>query len=246
MKPFLFLGTRAEDEVADSEYAAILRCAGLDERDVRRIRVERDDSEELGAVELEELSGIVLGGGPFNSSDPEDVKSPAQRRAEAELRALAGRVLDADFPFFGACYGVGVLGGLRGGLVDRTFGEAIGCVPITLTEAGRDDPLLGEMPPTFDALLGHKEAVRSLPDGAVLLASSDTCPVQAFRMGRNVYATQFHPELDGDGLALRIATYREHGYFEPHQLDGLLAMARASRVEHPQRLLARFVDLYAR
>ena len=243
MRPFLFLGTRAENEVADSEYAAILRCSGLDERDVRRIRVER---EELGHVDLDELSGVILGGGPFNSSDPEESKSPVQRRAEAGLRTLAERVLAADFPFFGACYGVGVLGGLRGGLVDRTYGEAIGSVPITLTEAGRQDPLLGAMPPTFEALLGHKEAVHTLPTGAVLLASSATCPVQAFRMGRNVYATQFHPELDGEGLALRIATYREHGYFEPHELDDLLAMARASRVEHPHRLLARFTELYAR
>ena len=243
MKPFLFLGTRAEDEVADSEYAAVLRCMGLDERDVRRIRVERD---EIGPIDLDDLSGIVLGGGPFNASDPEELKSPVQRRAEAELRALATRVVEADFPFFGACYGVGVLGGLRGGRIDRTYGEAIGCVPITLSEAGRRDPLFAGLPPTFDALLGHKEAVLELPVGAVLLASSATCPVQAFRLGSNVYATQFHPELDGPGLALRIATYREHGYFEPHELDGLLAMARASRVEHPQRLLARFVELSAR
>jgi GMP synthase (glutamine-hydrolysing) len=243
MRPFLFLGTRAEDEAADSEYAAILRCSGLDERDVRRIRVERD---ELGHVDLDELSGVILGGGPFNSSDPEESKSPVQRRAEAGLRTLAERVLAADFPFFGACYGVGVLGGLRGGVVDRTYGEPIGCVPISLTEAGALDPVLGQMPPTFDALLGHKEAVRTLPVGAVLLASSATCPVQAFRMGSNVYATQFHPELDGEGLALRIETYRHHGYFEPDELDGLLVMARGSTVEHPPRLLARFVELYAR
>ncbi len=243
MKPFLFLGTRAEDEAADSEYAAVLRCAGLEERDVRRVRVERD---ELGAVDLEGLSGIVLGGGPFNSSDPEEAKSPVQRRAEAELRALADRVLDADFPFLGACYGVGVLGGLRGGLVDRTYGEPISSRRIALTEAGTLDPLLGVLPPAFDAFLGHKEAVRRLPVGAELLASSPTCPVQAFRMGSNVYATQFHPELDGDGLALRIETYRHHGYFEPDELDGLLAMARGSTVEHPPRLLARFAELYAR
>ncbi len=41
MLPFLFLGTRAEDEAADGEYDAVLRCAGLDERDVRRVRLEQ-------------------------------------------------------------------------------------------------------------------------------------------------------------------------------------------------------------
>jgi GMP synthase (glutamine-hydrolysing) len=243
VKPFLFLGTRAEDAAADSEYAAVLACSGLDERDVRRVRLE---ATELGPVDLADWSGIILGGGPFNASDPEHLKSPVQRRAEGELRALAERVLDADFPFLGACYGVGVLGGLRGGLVDRTYSEPISAVRITLTDEGTADPLLGEMPREFDAFLGHKEAVTRLPAGAIRLAGSATCPVQAFRMGSNVYATQFHPELDVEGICLRIDVYRHHGYFDPpEEAERIQAMARRSRVEHPPRLLARFVELYA-
>jgi len=243
VKPFLFLGTRAEDAVADSEYAAVLRCTGLDEPDVRRVRLERDP---LGAVDLDDWSGIILGGGPFNVSDPEATKSAAQRRAEAELHDLAVRVVAADRPFLGACYGIGVLGTLGGGVVDRHYGEPISAREITLTEEGRSDPLLGTMPPAFDAFLGHKEAVRRLPDGAVLLASSADCPVHAFRLGRHVYATQFHPELDIDGLVLRIDTYRHHGYFEPpEEAEALMEMARASHVEHPPRLLARFVELFS-
>lgn len=242
MKPFLFLGTRAEDAAADSEYAAVLRCARLDERDLRRVRLERD---ELGVVDLDDWSGVILGGGPFNVSDPDDLKSPAQRRAEAELRDLAMRATAADTPFLGACYGIGVLGTLRGGVVDRTYAEPISARRITLTDAGRADPLLGVLPPAFEAFLGHKEAVAALPAGAVLLASSADCPVHAFRLGRNVYATQFHPELDVEGLCLRIDTYRGYGYFEEHEAAGLLAMARAARVDQPPRLLERFVELYA-
>lgn len=242
MRPFLFIGTRAEDSAADSEYAAVLRCSGLDESDVRRVRLERD---ELGPVALDDWSGVILGGGPFNVSDPDDTKSPAQQRAEAELHDLAARAVATDKPFLGACYGIGVLGTLRGGVVDGTYAEPISARRITLTDAGREDPLLGTMPTAFDAFLGHKEAVTVLPAGAVLLASSADCPVHAFRLGRNVYATQFHPELDVDGLCLRIETYRGYGYFEAHEADDLLAQARAAHVEHPPGLLARFVELYA-
>lgn len=243
MKPFLFLGTRAEDDAADSEYAAVLRCAALDEADVRRVRLERDP---LGAVDLGDWSGIILGGGPFNSSDPEEIKSSAQKRAEAELRDLAERVVAADFPFLGACYGIGVLGGLRGGLVDRTYGEPIGAVEITLTDEGERDPILGALPRTFEAFLGHKEAVTRLPAGAALLAGSATCPVQAFRLGRNVYATQFHPELDVEGLCLRIDVYRHHGYFDPPELaEEIQAMARTKHVEHPPRIIEGFVRHYS-
>ena len=243
MKPFLFLGTRAEEDVAESEYAAVLRCAGLDERDVRRVRLERDG---LGQVDLDDWSGIVLGGGPFNISDPPAAKSATQHRVEAELRGLALRVVAEDFPFLGACYGIGTLGSLHGGLVDRTYGEPIGAVRVTLTDAGETDPLFGPLPGAFEVFLGHKEAVTRLPVDATLLASSAACPVQAFRLGERVYATQFHPELDVDGLCLRIDAYRDHGYFDPPRAEELMALARRAVVTEPPRLLARFVELFAR
>ena len=94
--------------------------------------------------------------------------------------------------------------------------------------------------------LGHKEAVRRLPDGAVLLASSTTCPVQAFRLGEHVYATQFHPELDVEGLCLRIEIYRDYGYFPPATGPGAcIDLARRSVVTEPPRILAAFVERYA-
>ena len=242
MRPFLFLGTRAEDDVAQQEYDAVLAGCGLRPEELVRVRLEAGP---LGAVDLDEWSGIVLGGGPFNMSDPEEGKSPAQRRAEAELHDLAVRVVTDDFPFLGACYGIGVLGTLAGGVVDRTWGEPIGALPVLLTDAGRADPLFGILPGEFAAFLGHKEAVARLPAGAVLLAATATCPVHAFRIGRNVYATQFHPELDVVAICDRIDAYSAHGYYEPHEQELLKAAAREALVTEPVRLLGRFVELYA-
>ena len=243
MLPFLFLGTRAEDDVAQQEYDAVRAGCGLRPAELVRVRLEQGP---LGEVDLADWSGIILGGGPFNVSDPEGAKSAAQSRAEADLRGLAARVVAADFPFLGACYGIGVLGGLGGGVVDRTFGEPIGAPAVRLTAAGADDPLFGVMPAEFAAYLGHKEAVSRLPEGAVLLASTAACPVHAFRLGRNVYATQFHPELDVVALCDRIDAYSSHGYYEPHEQELLKAAARGAQVTEPVRLLARFVELYAR
>ena len=241
MKPFLLLAVRADDAAADNEYESFLGFSGLGERDLRRHRLEQ---RALGDVDLQDWSGIVLGGGPFNYSDPEESKSPVQRRIEADLAALLEKVISADFPFLGACYGIGAIGSHQGAMIDRQYAEPVGPVTITLTREGRQDPLLGALPATFDAFAGHKEAISGLPGHAVLLASSPTCPVQAFRVGCHVYATQFHPELDAAGLCTRIDVYKHAGYFEPAQADELKEQAHRSNVTHPPAILQTFIQRY--
>jgi GMP synthase (glutamine-hydrolysing) len=115
---------------------------------------------------------------------------------------------------------------------------------VSLTEEGRRDPLLEGLPERFGAFVGHKEACRTLPPDAVLLASSATCPVQMFRVRRNVYATQFHPELDVAGLVARARIYQHAGYFPPEELDQVVALAEAAEVREPARVLANFVARY--
>jgi GMP synthase (glutamine-hydrolysing) len=242
VKPFLLLAVRADDAAADNEYESFLACAGLHERDLRRYRLEQRP---LGKVDLQDWSGIFLGGGPFIASDPEGSKSPVQRRVEADLRGVLEKVISADFPFLGACYGIGTLGSHQGAVVDRRHAEPIGAVPVTLTREGRQDPLLRGLPTTFDAFVGHKEAISRLPHHAALLASSPACPVQAFRIGSAVYATQFHPELDAAGLCTRIEVYKHAGYFEPAQAGELKARAHRSNVTHPPAILRRFTQRYA-
>jgi GMP synthase (glutamine-hydrolysing) len=242
VKPFLLLAIRAEDAAADNEYELFLGFSQLAERDLRRVRLEQRP---LGQLDLRDWSGILLGGGPFNASDPEESKSAVQRRVEADLRGLLDQVITVDFPFLGACYGIGTLGSHQGAVVDRRYAEPVGPVEIALTPAGRADPLLRGLPDRFDAFVGHKEAISRLPHHAVLLASSAGCPVQAFRIGGHVYATQFHPELDVAGLCTRIEVYKHAGYFAPEQADQLKAQARRSHVVQPAAILRRFVQQYA-
>jgi GMP synthase (glutamine-hydrolysing) len=243
VKPFLLLAVREDDAAADNEYDAFLGFTGLEESTLQRVRLERRP---LGEVDLDDWSGIFIGGGPFNASDPEASKSAVQQRVEAELHTLLDEVVARDFPLLGACYGIGIIGTHQRGVVDRRYAEPIGPATITLTPEGRTDPLLADLPDAFDAFLGHKEALSELPAGAVRLASSAACPVQAFRVGSHVYATQFHPELDVQGLCTRIDVYKHAGYFEPDQADSLKEMARQAHVFEPPKILQRFVKRYAR
>jgi GMP synthase (glutamine-hydrolysing) len=242
VKPFLLLASRAEDDAADDEYRAYLRYGGLEPGQLRRIRTEAGPLPEL---DLSRYSGVIVGGSPFTSSDPAEHKSSTQLRVEHELAALLDRVVAEDFPFLGACYGVGTLGRHQGAVIDRTYGEGLGGVTIKLTEDGLLDPLLRGMPESFTAFTGHKEACTVLPAHAVLLASSAACPVHMFRIKTNLYATQFHPELDADGLVTRIDIYRNAGYFPPESAEMLMADARQFSATEPMKILRNFVERYA-
>lgn len=241
MRPFLLLSSRAEDVAADDEYEAFLRVTGLPAERLHRVRMEAGP---LPAIELEHYAGIFVGGGPFDSSDPPLEKSAVQHRVERELGLLLDEIVARDFPFFGACYGVGTLGVHQGGVIDRTYAEPISAVRIRLTEAGLADPVLAGMAEEFDAFVGHKEACSILPPSAVLLASSAACPVQMFRVKKNLYATQFHPELDLPGLLTRVRIYQHAGYFPPAELDDLIDRLMPSVVTEPGRMLANFVACY--
>lgn len=243
MRPFLLLASRAEDPAADGEYHAMCRYSGLRPGDLHRVRMEAGS---LPTIDLDAYSGVIVGGSPFDSSLPDAEKSDVQRRVERELAPLLDEIVERDFPFFGACYGVGTLGLHEGAVLDDTYAEPISPVTIRLTPEGRADPLLSDLPDAFEAYVGHKEAVRELPAHAVLLASSDACPVQMFRVEENLYATQFHPELDLDGILTRIGVYRDYGYFPPEEAGEVEATVRRGDVGAPHRILAAFVRRYAR
>lgn len=242
MKPFLLLATRPEDEAADDEYAGFLRAGGLAPNELRRVRLE---SAPMPAIDLAEFSGVIVGGSPFNASEPSEQKTDVQRRVERELGKLLDDIIAQDFPFFGACYGIGLVTTHLGGVVDGTWAETPGPTRVTLTPEGLADPLFGTLAPSFDAYVGHKEACSVLPDGGVLLATGQHCPVQAFRVRQNLYITQFHPELTRDSLITRLRVYRNYGYFHPDQIDGLIQSVGTSTVEEPARLLAAFVERFA-
>ena len=243
-KPFLILQLRPEDDASDDEYQAFLDKGGLNAEDTVRFRLEQ------GALppelSLDDYAGVIVGGGPGCVSDDPETRDPAEARAEAELLTLLPQIVERDMPFMGCCYGIGLLAHHLGAPVTKEkYGEPVSPVTCTITYAGRDDPLLQGLPESFDAFVGHKEAVQALPNGAVHLMASDTCPFQMIRARENVYATQFHPEADGPVFAERIRIYRDHGYFPPDAADALTAAVLAADVTQPAQILRRFVDRYS-
>jgi GMP synthase (glutamine-hydrolysing) len=242
MKPFLILQHRPIDEAAENELDAFLHYGGLKNSEIRRIRMEENGIPEL---DLNNYSAIICGGGPSNVSDNQGQKSPYQLRFEADIEKLYPEIFEKDFPFLGACYGIGSLTKYAGGKVSKSnYSEKIGASLVHMTEEANLDPLMQGLPKKFKAFVGHKEACQELADGATLLARSDECPIQMIRFRKNIYATQFHPELDNEGLSFRIRIYRNHGYFESELAESIIKQIQDEKVTTPDMIFKRFVGRF--
>ncbi len=242
MKPFLILQLRPEDDTSDNEFEAILKYGGLNRKDTHRVRIERNG---IPNLPLSNYSAVIVGGSPFDISTPETDKLPIQKKIESDFRRLFDEILPNDFPFLGACSGCGLLGSYLSTSISSQYAEEVGSVTVKLTEDGQQDGLLEGFPDQIQVLLGHKEACDQLPQGATLLLRGDVCPVQMFRVGNNVYATQFHPEGDCQGFTLRIHAYKNHGYFAPEKAQGLIDAISRDDTSLAREILRRFVARYS-
>ncbi len=241
--PYLFVSARPEEDAVGPEYRAMLTATGLTAAELHQHRL---DVDELPELPLDEYSGVIVGGSPFNVTQDPALKSATQKRVEHDLARLADWAVAVNYPVLFTCYGIGILTEQQGGVVGTEYGEDAGPVTVTLTADGQRDPLLAGLDHQFTALVGHKEATSVLPPSATLLASSEACPVQIYRVGAAVYATQFHPEVLPHDFIARAHVYKEHGYFRAHELDDVAARLAASVVTEPAYILSRFVERFTR
>lgn len=137
--------------------------------------------------DVAEYDALVVFGGEQNArADDTHPYLPDLARRMAAFTA-------ADKPVMGICLGSQLLARACG--ADNLIGTApeFGWCGVTLTEAGRADPVLGALPAEFPIFQWHSDTF-TLPEGAVHLAQSGTARHQAFRIGRATYGTQFHFE----------------------------------------------------
>ena len=138
---------------------------------------------------LEGIHGIVVLGGPMNV---DDVDGHPHLAAEVELLAEA---VERGLPMLGICLGAQLLAKALGACVRPNGEKEIGWYPVSVSAAGRDDPVLGGFRKEERIFQWHGDTF-DIPDGAVRLAGSPKCRNQAFRHGANIYGFQFHLEVD--------------------------------------------------
>jgi GMP synthase-like glutamine amidotransferase len=129
---------------------------------------------------------VVFGGEQAAVDDHTHPYLPDLARLMADFTAL-------DRPVLGICLGSQLLARAYGGENHLGTAPEFGWVDVSLTDAGRADPVLSQVPETFPIFQWHSDTF-TLPEGAVHLAQSPTARHQAFRLGRATYGAQFHFE----------------------------------------------------
>lgn len=225
------------DTIREHEVACFADAAGVS---LNALRVHDLLTEEIRPSTLADVECLFVGGsGDYSAT----ANAPWM---ESAMRSLAV-VHDSGIPTFASCWGHQAMARAMGGEVEhRPQTAEVGSIDMTLTPAGRADPVFAELGRTFVAQVGHEDTVTRLPEGATLLASSSRCPVHAYRFDTApVYCTQFHPELSRADLIRRLDAYPK--YVEA--ISGLpMAEFKRKLRDTPQtgELISRFVSLFVR
>lgn len=170
---------------------------------------------------------LAVLGGAMSANDELHTLRQAER--------LILEAIDRGIPVIGHCLGGQLMARALGARVMPSDAPEIGWLPITRL----DSPVAADWfgpDPLPQVFQWHYEAF-TLPEGAQPLATSPTCPVQAFALGPHL-AMQFHVEQDAAKLA-RWTQVHEDEYPQaqrdhPATVHGPAAML----AEAPQRLAA--------
>lgn len=233
----LLLQARYPDDPARSEEIdSFARASGLE----REAWIPHDLLAGPPAAEaVDDCDALMIGGaGDFYLSQGD------LPHLETTLEFLR-QIVEDGRPMFASCFGYQCLVlALGGEIVFDPQNAEVGTYPLRTTEHARTDPLFSLLPETFEAQLGHKDRAVHAPTGTYNLAFSERCAHQALRVpDRPVWATQFHPELDGETNLRRFEIYLE-GYSEhlsPEEQDRAHLRFRDS--PDTWKLLPRFLEL---
>jgi GMP synthase (glutamine-hydrolysing) len=174
-----------------------------------------------------DCAALVVLGGSMNVDEEE--LYPWLKPETAYIREAVGR----NVPVLGLCLGGQLLAKAMGGRVTQNGRKEIGNFKVVLTPAGELDPLFTDFPRCYPVFQWHGDTFSSLGEGK-LLASSEWCAHQAFRIGTHAYGLQFHVEVTAEMAASWLTEYNQELIAEGLDPAPILAEFKERENEYAQ------------
>jgi GMP synthase (glutamine-hydrolysing) len=166
------------------------RLAPILRDQAHKLDIRRPDLHGLKALPtcLDGFTALFILGGPMNVDQVEQFPFLAR---EMDLIRLAHA---RQMPVLGICLGHQLIAKALGGEVGPAAQREIGFARVTQTLQGNTETILAGIPWGSYQFQWHGQEVKTLPEGATLLATSPACKVQAFKVGLRTYGFQYHFE----------------------------------------------------
>ena len=161
-------------------------------RKTRDLRVFSEVVTATSQPNLEDISGLILSGGPFSVYDPRAPRIPDWVKP----------LIEKEVPILGICYGFQLLTQYFGGRVDRAHSSEYGRMPIVRQG---ENPLFDGIDRSLTVWMSHGDSVLELPPGfAICALSENEIIASAFHVKDPIYGLQFHPEVNHTEFGDRI------------------------------------------
>lgn len=142
---------------------------------------------------VDAIDWLIVMGGPMG------VYNQDRHPWLTEEIAFIREAIDRRKTVFGICLGAQLIAAALGAKVYPNTHKEIGWFPVTLTEQGRQSPLLQDFPSKLPVFHWHGDTF-DLPAKSTHLMTSSACVNQAFSYGDRVIGLQFHLEVTPAGI----------------------------------------------
>jgi GMP synthase-like glutamine amidotransferase len=140
---------------------------------------------------LQDKDAILILGGPMSVHD--ELAFPWLKKEKEWI----GQAIRQNKKIMGICLGAQLIAEVLGAKVYINPEKEIGFLPVFLSKEAKNSDLLPSLPAYSRLFHWHGETFE-LPRDAILLASSEACACQAYRLANQILCFQFHPELNGE------------------------------------------------
>ena len=139
------------------------------------------------------IKGVILSGGP---SSVLDKNSPNINDINFKL------ILNLNIPILGICYGLQLLTKKFEGKIQKSKTREYGLTKISISKNSR---LFSKINNHINVWMSHGDSIKSLPKDFVVTSKSSNGIISSLEnKRRNIYALQFHPEVNHTEFGLEI------------------------------------------